>query len=49
MTILPVGKCAFRKAAVTSSVEMELDGEAAAHDRRYRIMPGSRSVVATLP
>ena len=34
MTSPPVSKGAFRKAAVTSSVEMELDGEDAADDKR---------------
>ena len=42
------GKRALRNAAVTSNAETEWSGKDAAHESRYRIMPGSRSVVESL-
>ena len=45
----PVGKGALGKAAVTSSEAKQKLGKDAAHEAKYRIMPGSRSVVEMRP
>ena len=45
----PVGKGAFKNAAVTSRVAREKSGKDAAHEMIYRIIPVSRSVVEVLP